>query len=129
MTDIFTILPYGRNKKFIKFFNPTVAEVYYKSKVVDLISGKVSDIPATDFISKLNKISLETDKSIITHLFYEYGFLLQSNLEDLVNEDEPLAIFIDYQSVIEIDIEKKFDEIRLQNKKQVNFQKIVFLYQ
>ena len=123
MTDIFTILPYGRNKKFIKFFNPTVAEVYYKSKVVDLISGKVSDIPATDFISKLNKISLETDKSIITHLFYEYGFLLQSNLEDLVNEDEPLAIFIDYQSVIEIDIEKKFDEIRLQNKKQVNFQK------
>ena len=40
MTDIFTLLPYGRNKKFIKFFNPTVAEVYYKSKVVDLTSGK-----------------------------------------------------------------------------------------
>ena len=68
MTDLFTILPYGRNKKFIKFFNPSVAEVYYKNKVIDLVSGKVSDIPADCLISKLNKILLETDKSIVTHL-------------------------------------------------------------
>ncbi|MGZ3787044.1 MAG: chorismate-binding protein [Bacteriovorax sp.] len=95
--SLFSIIPYKGD--LLKLENPVRARAYYRSCVIDLISGEKSDFNFGDWIFELQekKISTVEENSRVIHLFYELGHLIE-NEPHLLNEETLLAIDCEFSS-------------------------------
>ncbi|MDC0253614.1 chorismate-binding protein [Bacteriovoracales bacterium] len=81
----------------MKFSQAVKAVVYFKDSKLDLLTGKKTAYSASKIINKLDNYDLKQTyrKPVVFHLFYEFGHLLQGNLEK-IKEDDILMIEIHY---------------------------------
>ena len=79
-----------------------VAFIQYKTFRIDLLTGKKIANDVSDFVRSLDamKIAGNYPEPIVIHLFYEFGHIC-NELEDIVDETKPLAIYIHYKNAVQ----------------------------
>lgn len=88
----------NKSLKFLKLSQAKNAFAYYKNFKIDLRSGSRARCIIDDFVAFLEsmKISQRHENPIVLHLMYEFGFLAIDR-SDLINENDLLAIYIEYE--------------------------------
>lgn len=102
--NLFSIIPY--KDQLIKLENPIKAVAYYKTYAIDLLSGEKIQYDFSNWILKFQKkkISDYFDSPRVIHLFYELGFLIESEMH-LLEEDTILVIDCEFGSFKKIEVE------------------------
>ncbi len=121
MTDnsLYTVIPY--KNKLLQFTKPTRAFLYYKNKSVNLITGEESCAPIEKWIDSLTfKLIDHVESKRFIHLMYECGYLFE-NLENLVNEQDLLAIDVTYAEMSDYDLKSNNRKIKLKALKYPEF--------
>lgn len=97
--NFFSIFYLFQKHEQLKCTNAKNAFIQYKDFRINLLSGERVSKPVSTFfeILEMYKIEDEIEKPIIIHLFYEFGFCC-NQLDDLVDNNKALAIFIEYES-------------------------------
>lgn len=102
----------------------SVATLYYKKKKINLITKDESECSIEYLQDSLSKVHFKNDFELpqIWHFFYEYGFFSQG-LGDLVLDESPLAIELEYKSVNELDIQKlDYQKFELERLNTISFE-------
>lgn len=117
MTDIFTILPYGKNKELIKLSRPKKAILYYLNHSIDLITGAESEENITTYLDYLDSKKLREESSLfeVHHLFYELSDIILFDEFKSPYNNLPLAIKILYSKEEKLEGVKKRSRIKLSN--------------
>jgi anthranilate/para-aminobenzoate synthase component I len=117
-----TFYLYKKHKQLV-CTDASKAFIQYKNFRIDLISGKRSSESVSDFMDQLAefKVGQYYEKPHVLHLFYEFGFMCVE-LFELIEENKPLAIYIEYESVsldgvydFELDDDLEFDILSMPN--------------
>ncbi len=89
--------------KIIKFEKPKSAFLYYKNSRIDLLKNVRENFSLEMLQQKLNaiKINDKHETPYVLHLFYELGFYFKE-LDKLINDNDVLAIEIEYQESSEL---------------------------
>jgi anthranilate/para-aminobenzoate synthase component I len=112
-----------KNHKQLVCTEASKAFIQYKNFRIDLISGKRSTESVSNFMEELAefKVGRYYEKPHVLHLFYEFGFMCVE-LFELIEENKPLAIYIEYESVqvdgvydFDLDENLEFDILSMPN--------------
>lgn len=98
------------------------AIIFYKSFSIDLITGKKTNHTSDECLGFFEKFKLEDDYKTphVFHLFFEFGYIA-NNLEHLVEESDPLFIFVEYKFGHRENVfSKKSDPIKLESISTLN---------
>ena len=78
---------------------PTSAYLQYKFFRINLLTGDRESYSAKNFLDSLEKFKLSSfyKNPYVFHFFYEFGHICLEQ-EDLLSENKPLGLFIDYSS-------------------------------
>lgn len=86
--------------EWLEFTRPSTAKIIYKNKTHDLLSDQESPSSFSEIESYLLDIHLnnQDEKNRVLHFFYEYGYhhILR---DDLIKEEHPLLIILEYENV------------------------------
>lgn len=96
LNNIFSIFPYGRQKKLYKFSSPSSAYLYFRDHRVNLLNKEQELFSIDDYLRKLDKKKLErqSDQYEVHHFYYELSDII---LFGDINQNEiPLSIEIIY---------------------------------
>ena len=117
MTDIFTILPYGKNKELIKLHGASTATLYYLNHSIDLITGDKSDENISSYLEYIDSKNLKEESPLceVHHLFYELSDIILFGEMKGARSDLPLAIKILYSKEEKLEGAKKSSRIKLNN--------------
>jgi len=122
MSEIFSIFFNNRSQSFSKYSKANQALLFFKDYTHDLLSGKKAESSVNcikDFLKKFDfgKDSGETE---VFHLYYELGYIF-TGLEQLIDAQEPLLLYISYQHEEEYQLASR---LRPPNLKLVEFPQV-----
>ncbi len=99
----FVVVPY--KNKLLKLTNLKSGKIYYKDFYLDLVTNKRTAYSVNDWLNSLNdRINTFYNYPRIIHLFYEFGFLIESVNLNLINEETILAIDLSFEDVVDYNI-------------------------
>ena len=117
--ETFTILPYGKEKRFLKLSCPKLAYLYFSDHRINLLSGERENYSVTHYLDMLDRKNLQMSKSEfeVHHLTYELSdLILLNSLRHLAGI--PLAIEIVYTKKDDFNFSgKKANPIKLNQVK------------
>ena len=116
---------YLKNKhKQLRLFDAEIAFIQYQDFRINLLTGDREKISVLEFIEEINQLDAIAyyKNPIVMHLMFEFGFQMVE-LEDLIDQRKPLAIFIKYkQSRVEKIPSAKDIKFNLESLKTVHFE-------
>lgn len=91
--------------KVLSCSHPLKIFIQYKKYRLNLITGKREQSGFEDFFDLLDSFKVDHyfSQPVVIHLFFELGFLC-NNLVDKINDNVPLALYIEYESFNKKDI-------------------------
>lgn len=105
-----------KNKTNLHLSSPLKAFIQYRHKRFDLMTGFAQGINADVFFAELKvlKVHQNYENPIVIHLMYELGFLLNES-SYLLGDEEPLAVYIEYEKTKFIKPKSKLKKISLKS--------------
>ncbi|GAB4009987.1 MAG: hypothetical protein Fur0010_01710 [Bdellovibrio sp.] len=108
--------------EWFEFTRPSTAKIIYKNKTHDVLRDQESPSSLPDIESYLSDIHLnnEEQKIRVFHFFYEYGYhhILR---DDLIKEEYPLLIILEYEKVDHFSKKRSSKDIQLKSSMQIDF--------
>ncbi len=100
--DFFSSFYLNKKHKQLICSDPKIAFIQYKDFQIDLLSGERKKNNLELFKEQIQKIQISQkfEKPIVLHLFYEFGFSCVE-LDELIDKNKPLAIYIEYGEATE----------------------------
>ena len=95
---IYTDFYLHKDHKILHCCDPVSAFLQYPNFRLNLLTGERSSHSAYEFLDSLTLFKMKDEFSTpkVIHLFYEFGYICH-HLDELIDENKPLAIFIDYE--------------------------------
>lgn len=96
-TKIYTDFYLAKDHQILHCSEPKIAFIQYQNFRLNLLTGAKTSETVHDFVEKLEELRVNQsfDSPLVLHLFYEFGYIC-TDLEFLIDENKPLALFIQY---------------------------------